>query len=332
MPAPDLLPPSYSKGAPQNTWSTMPGQRTLADIVKMGRPSGKVGQALPPVMSTNSEASSHDFSMNAGNEHLAPKIPSSHSKPAESLNESTTSSDANILFAQGDSMGHHLSDDSWLLLDQPKAGSGGFADVPAPLILPVEVVDLHRGSQLDQVHIPEKGSIEGGVLSEDSSTRDPRMDDSLGTDASSFQHDIHNFKRDESEQILLFSIFALYVSLYTIVNRSFLCTIPVDVDKVEIASELQRLGLEKDDASVKQHLDDNPAVIIPNHLQVTNADCSYLSFGTFGSGINTAFSGSFGSKTQETSNLEADDEASEPAPVQVEDNTDARYTYMLLNH
>lgn len=85
-------------------------------------------------------------------------------------------------------------------------------------------------------------------------------------------------------------------------------------------SNLQRLSLEKEDASVT-HAEDNPAVIIPNHLQVTNADCSYLSFGTFGSGINAAFSGSFASKAQ-NSNLDVPCETSESTPV---DDSDARY-------
>lgn len=30
--------------------------------------------------------------------------------------------------------------------------------------------------------------------------------------------------------------------------------------------------------------DDNPAVIIPDHLQVSNADCAHLTFGSFVSG------------------------------------------------
>lgn len=33
-----------------------------------------------------------------------------------------------------------------------------------------------------------------------------------------------------------------------------------------------------------------PSLVIPNHLQVEAAECSHLSFGSFGSGINTALS------------------------------------------
>ncbi|GMP73810.1 hypothetical protein CsSME_00031432 [Camellia sinensis var. sinensis] len=42
--------------------------------------------------------------------------------------------------------------------------------------------------------------------------------------------------------------------------------------------------------------EDNHSVIIPNHLQVQSADCSHLSFGSFGSGISAAFSGPFSSR------------------------------------
>ncbi|CAA6671307.1 unnamed protein product [Spirodela intermedia] len=316
---PDNLSSQYSTGV-QNAWTGMAGQRTLADIVKMGRPPGKVVRA--PVAPTNSD-SSHDVILPTS-QHFGAKAPSSLVKPSESHRESSMPGDSNILFEQGDSVAQHLSHDEWLLVDQPKAGtgsslletrgtSGGFADPSTSSNLPVDGIDLHHGSQLDEIRV--QGNIEGVILAEDSSRpittsdrqphldnsrRDSGLDGGSTKDTSSFQSEIHNFEHNE-----------------------------VDVADEEVSaatSNLRRLTLEKEDASVT-HAEDNPAVIIPNHLQVTNADCSYLSFGTFGSGINAAFSGPFASKAQ-NSNLDVPCETSESTPV---DDSDARNSEYFSN-
>lgn len=68
---------------------------------------------------------------------------------------------------------------------------------------------------------------------------------------------------------------------------------------------MQQLNIQEE-----RHLDepeeDIPSVVIPNHLQVQNADCSHLSFGSFGATMNPGFAGSFasrqiGNRTEETS-------------------------------
>lgn len=78
---------------------------------------------------------------------------------------------------------------------------------------------------------------------------------------------------------------------------------PVGDVVVEISSaaaNLQNLRLQKDGLTATS-LEDNPAVIIPRHLQVNNADCSHLSFGSFGSGMSTCFSGSLQQMTHHDS-------------------------------
>lgn len=59
---------------------------------------------------------------------------------------------------------------------------------------------------------------------------------------------------------------------------------------------MQQLSLRKEDLGAPP-ADNNPAVIIPDHLQVPTADCSHLSFGSFGSGLSAPFSGTFASKS-----------------------------------
>ncbi|CAK9146290.1 unnamed protein product [Ilex paraguariensis] len=55
--------------------------------------------------------------------------------------------------------------------------------------------------------------------------------------------------------------------------------------------------------------EDGHSVVIPNHLQAQIANCSHLSFGSFGSGIGTAFSGPFASRPLKTNLDEAPTDA-----------------------
>lgn len=66
-----------------------------------------------------------------------------------------------------------------------------------------------------------------------------------------------------------------------------------DVDVESAATNFQHLRLQNEDPAVANSSDDNPAVIIPDHLQLENTDCAHLSFGSFESG---AFSGLLPSK------------------------------------
>ncbi|XP_072950668.1 uncharacterized protein [Typha angustifolia] len=67
----------------------------------------------------------------------------------------------------------------------------------------------------------------------------------------------------------------------------------VHVDVSAAAANFQQLSLHEEELGTTKSAEDNPAVIIPNHLQVTNAECAHLSFGSFASGT---FSGSYVAK------------------------------------
>ncbi|KAJ3670794.1 hypothetical protein LUZ60_008220 [Juncus effusus] len=100
----------------------------------------------------------------------------------------------------------------------------------------------------------------------------------------------------------------------------------VEETEEEVAGDFQQLSLQEEESLANNDInnannnvsEENPAVIIPNHLQVSNADCAHLSFGSFGSG---AFSGIFSQKS-------LDSHPAELAPVEneastVEQQTDA---------
>lgn len=58
-----------------------------------------------------------------------------------------------------------------------------------------------------------------------------------------------------------------------------------------MSANFQQLSLQKEDESSPPE-EDNPSVVIPHHLQLHTPDCFHLSFGSFGTGTNAAFSGS----------------------------------------
>lgn len=59
------------------------------------------------------------------------------------------------------------------------------------------------------------------------------------------------------------------------------------VDVSSATSVFQRLSVGDSKLEVSSS-EDNPTVVLPNHLQALAADCSHLSFGTYNGGSNSA--------------------------------------------
>jgi hypothetical protein len=97
-----------------------------------------------------------------------------------------------------------------------------------------------------------------------------------------------------------------------------------------VAANLQQLNLRKDDQAAPSE-EDNPPVIIPNHLQLHTPDCLNLSFGSFGSGpsgTGAAFSAT-GSFT--TRPLKSDlEETSTAADISSIGHSDSRYAFVIV--
>lgn len=55
-----------------------------------------------------------------------------------------------------------------------------------------------------------------------------------------------------------------------------------------VTRDLQQLNVEDDEEFPPEGT--APSVVIPNHLQVQNADCSHLSFGSFGAAMSAPYS------------------------------------------
>ncbi|XP_044496542.1 uncharacterized protein LOC123218948 isoform X2 [Mangifera indica] len=275
----------------QSSWLGVPGQVSMADIVKMGRPQTKA----PPLHNVN-------------NRHVvAPPSTISHHDIHSSQDHATNVADINTDPGVATSQ-YAPSNDEWPSIEQPPKVSS-FLEAPAPSELytnqsnlSLDRTDQQIKSQLDEVEEEEddteetpvanyvgSASVSSRNIPEDNSGGSSLFDNNLYNNMSSYQPHRHAFEHDEAE------------------------------DSSSVTAKLQQLNIQNDDQG-PQPEEDNPSVIIPNHLQVHTPDCSHLSFGSFGSGIGSAFPGPFASRPLK-SNLE---EASEPADVSSIAHSDAR--------
>ncbi|WCJ27321.1 hypothetical protein M5689_009074 [Euphorbia peplus] len=282
--------PSQPASAFQSPWLGAPGQKSMADIVKMGRPQNKASGVLPHHgvhhrhhAASSVGASNHDFNFS---ENYAPKVPDFNEDPE--LN----------------------SNDEWPCIEQPAASHvSSTLEEPSeselyanPSNLPLDRINQHLNSQLDEEQTADddhaetldtnhaaSASVSSRNIQEDGSMGSSMFEGNLYGNVSSYQPHMHAFEHEAED------------------------------DAPSVTANLQQLSLEDDDEEASPE-EDNPSVIIPNHLQVHAQDCSHLSFGSFGSaGIN---SGSYASRPL-TSNLE---ESSEVVDVSSAVHSDARNT------
>ncbi|KAL5990062.1 hypothetical protein ACLOJK_010959 [Asimina triloba] len=147
----------------------------------------------------------------------------------------------------------------------------------------------------------------------DFSEQDPFLHDSSLKDRSSHQGLSFEFEYREG------TMGGLHASVSEYQAPSSIDDVGVAVSSV--ASSLQQLTFHSDELASSPK-EDNRAVIIPDHLQVTTMECSHLSFGSFGSGVSAAFV----SKTLNNNNLEeSSPEAADASPVEQSDVRNPEY-------
>ncbi|KAI4295385.1 hypothetical protein L6164_035435 [Bauhinia variegata] len=249
---------SSQHGGSQSAWIGIPGQVSMADIVKMGRPHAKT--SVP------------NSSVHSGNHQnvLAPPPTShhnSHSLHGYASKVSETSTD------QGFEINHDISqNDEWPSIEhQAAVGISSVVEVHANSS---NLDDNNRPwkSHLDEdvaEEIPVEdeenvgpASMPGKNIADDNAGGASVFDDNMYKDINSYQPHRHPFENNEAE------------------------------DGVSsVAANLEQLNLHKDDQGTEAE-EDSPSVVIPNHLQLHTPECLNLSFGSFGSDANTAFSGS----------------------------------------
>ncbi|KAK1422823.1 hypothetical protein QVD17_18112 [Tagetes erecta] len=235
----------------QSAWVGAPGQKSMADIVKMGRPQNKVYSTPVPPQSLSTHY-----------EDYASKAPD-----------------------------HHVShDDDWPV-EQPhyddyaSKAPDQHADVPIvgpELHVESQNVESERSNQYthsqteedqeeyENVYEDTANHVSGRNTQEDASGRSPIYNNDLYKHMDSFHPEDHAYEHKEAEQ-------------------------GDDALASTVSASMQQLNIQEE-RHLDESEDDVPSVVIPNHLQVQTADCSHLSFGSFGSNLNPGFSEPFASR------------------------------------
>ncbi|XP_076904934.1 uncharacterized protein LOC143560537 isoform X2 [Bidens hawaiensis] len=236
----------------QSSWGA-PGQKSMADIVKMGRPQNKAysTQVPPQPPSTHYD----DY---------ASKAPITHGEQHDSY--------------------HASNDDDWPV-EQPQTVSVQSVVGPEPHV-ESESVGYERSNQyvdseteeghaedenVDRVYEDHTAQhVSSRNIQEDAAVSAPNYDNDLYKNMDSFHPEDHAYEHREVEQD---------DALASAVNEN-----------------MQQLNIQ-DERHLDEPEDEVPSVVIPNYLQVQTADCSHLSFGSFGSTtMNPGFSESFASR------------------------------------
>uniref|UniRef100_A0A0D9V3U2 GBF-interacting protein 1 N-terminal domain-containing protein n=1 Tax=Leersia perrieri TaxID=77586 RepID=A0A0D9V3U2_9ORYZ len=254
----------------QSNWCGVPGQMSMADIVKMGRP--QVRSSSKPVATLDkayaSQTSSFSSVVNQNpNKYPSTVVPTAFEQRFPVLQDPTLQV-TNSSHACDDN--HERKESDWFQQNGTLSGSQfTVAEASRDISLPVATLESsmlvaddassHNNSHVGQNSsaIPSDRHLE---VHEDSS----QFNDDILHNSSSYQSQGNNYDEDDEE---------------------------VEVSNVDVESasaNIQHLSLQTEDLVATKSAEDNPAVIIPDHLQVENGDCGHLSFGSFGSG---AFSG-----------------------------------------
>ena len=115
--------------------------------------------------------------------------------------------------------------------------------------------------------------------------------------------------------------FILDMRLVIVLILNFFLSAEDDVSSV--AANIEQLNIQRDDQGTAQE-DDNPSVVIPNHLQLHTPECMNLSFGSFGSANPLSGSGSFTSRSLK-GNLEDTSGAVDASTIENSDTRCAAY-------
>ncbi|KAK6793232.1 hypothetical protein RDI58_006685 [Solanum bulbocastanum] len=253
----------------QPTWGGVPGQVSMADIVKMGRPQSKV-PSVPNI-------SDRTVGVNQNHDQAPPPYGASHSNMQFSDDHSTV---PEVHQEPRDYSSQNLSaNDEWPSIEQPSAAIQPAVSEPPinsvlhPDLSNVSFDRVDHQTQMDESQEADESANED--LDSSLSSRKLQEDNADGTslydnDPYRYQHQNHTFDHPQVED--------------------------VNVSVSSVAANLQQLNVK--DAAGLPSDGDSSSVVIPDHLQVQTADCSHLSFGSFG---GVPFSGPLASAPVKTS-------------------------------
>ncbi|XP_031499834.1 uncharacterized protein LOC116264054 [Nymphaea colorata] len=323
----DTLLSSQPTSGYQSPWIGIPGQPSMADIVRSGRPQNKPPSlpvstisASQALQSTNPTQLSHHGVKQSPMSAPVPSVPQHElSSPQDHTTESRSAlnHESNVAITQ------HINDDGWPVVEHsstntpssildPPGASAVYSNRNAISNLQTEKVDMNSSSQQDELSISDQ-SVGIQPLPDDTSGTAPAADMHIVMENSGVPHESSRFKDAHySAHVAYQSQGVTFENSGGVGDDSAHSTqdylVSTSVEDVNAAlssnlTQLQQLSLGKDEVA-SSRLEDNMTVIMPNHLQDPSVDCSHLSFGSFGSGISAAFSASFGTKVSKANQEE----------------------------
>lgn len=237
----------------QPSWAGTQGHASLADIVRMGPHQSKVSST--PVMSIETSYLPHDAAA-PNSSHYG--FENHHISAPESLHDLNTqksvSNTPDMINGPGIISSQDVFHDQWPVLEQSKAVSVSSGEQPKTASVSSGEVQVSEGHvAFETLNAEHNGP--GPALSKhiivNTVGEASHYENVSHKDMSSYHSYGHTFEHQEGVSSAI--------------------------------ANFQQLSLGKNDTAVP-HTEDNHAVVIPNHLQVSSVDCSYLSFGTFKSG------------------------------------------------
>ncbi|XP_009785957.1 uncharacterized protein [Nicotiana sylvestris] len=255
----------------QHTWGGVPGQVSMADIVKMGKPQSKV-PSIPNVSHRN---------VNANQNHIQ-GIPSGASHQNIQFSDDHTSNVSDVYRESGDyRVQHHSTDEEWPLIEQPSVASQpSISEPPADSELHPDPANISYDRINHQTEIDEVQGTDDSTAENLGSPPSRNLQEENTGGASIYENDLYRFQNQN----------------HTFDHQD---AEDVNVSVSSVAANLQQLNVHDDRGLSPEG--DGPSVVIPDHLQVQTADCSHLSFGSFGAGIGGSFSGPLASAPVKTS-------------------------------
>uniref|UniRef100_A0A0A8YQE7 GBF-interacting protein 1 N-terminal domain-containing protein n=1 Tax=Arundo donax TaxID=35708 RepID=A0A0A8YQE7_ARUDO len=271
--------PNGSVGTPQpsfgfqHNWCGVPGQMSMADIVKMGRP--QIRSCSKPVAATDTSYAGQSQSLSSSvnqssKQSVGTALPTTFDQGFPALPEPIPQT-VNSIHASAENHRTHENDS----FPQDEAAPGiqstsiEASGDPSISVASLDSSMLVAGTSNSQEnsHAEENRStfVNSAILSErnfEIIEENNQFNDGLVQNSSTYQPEVHSHVGDEVEAS--------------------------NADAELTAAKLQHLSVQNEDISAAKSAEDIPAVILPDHLQVANVDCAHLSFGSFESG---AFSG-----------------------------------------
>ncbi|KAL8167855.1 LOW QUALITY PROTEIN: hypothetical protein V2J09_009354 [Rumex salicifolius] len=246
-------------------WSGVPGQVSMADIVKMGR---------PHVRGSSNATRSHQ---RAADHHVAESqfAPT----PQELYSSQNSVAKANLNLGLGSQNVPEI--DEWAQNDQPSTLSVPLALEPQitydPYEDPSRPLFDRTNSHLDEVQCADDA--------EPDSVIPIKMQDELSGSAHILNDELHDSANS-----------------YKVQQHAYGHREDVAVSVSSVVKNVQQLSLSKEEEEDNSLLErESPVVKIPDHLQVRSSDCSHLSFGSFGSVMTAPSSGPPKCDVEETS-------------------------------